>query len=365
MKREFVQLAHTLKTDNLKQHIGGWWYSDKLDGERCFWDGGVSRNIRKADVPWANNLKDERYKTPPVCSGLWSRYGNVIHAPYWFVESLPAIPLDGELFALNNQKRQLTHSAIKKIVPMDSEWKDITYMVFDSPPPDTIFADGIIDTTNYKKTLRNCASWWFEKRSGASWYAKPDTPFQTTYTMLKGFLASCNPDIVRLHNQFVLPFSQDLALKVLESRLATVVEWGGEGLMVRDPNQPYTCARVHHMLKMKPFDDMEGTVIGYISGRETELGSKLLGLMGALVLKLDNGIILKLSGFTEPERTLVNNQHGGDVDTGFDWAKDHPETEVPSWIEAPAFPRGTRVTFKYRGLSTDGVPLDARYWRNR
>jgi hypothetical protein len=58
-KREFLQLAH--KLDAKKHGIGGWLYSEKLDGERCFWDGGVSTGLAKSEIPWANTNKDERY----------------------------------------------------------------------------------------------------------------------------------------------------------------------------------------------------------------------------------------------------------------------------------------------------------------
>jgi len=361
MKREFVMLAHKFDPEITKQHIGGWWYSEKLDGERCFWDGGVSRNLPKADVPYANCAKDARYEKPQIATGLWSRYGAVIHAPDWFLDALPAVPLDGELFALNQQKRQFTHSTIKKIIPVDSEWREITYMVFDSPPPNTIFRDGIIDTTNFKKIFKNCDTWWWSHAhsAGIRWFAKTDTPFLTTYAMLKQYLMHA-PDIVRLHNQFELPFSMPLGLKILEQRMSQVLDWGGEGLMIRNPQKCYECGRVHHLLKIKPFDDMEGTVIGYITGRETALGSKLLGMMGALILRLDDGVRLELSGFTDSERTLEDVQK---LHSAHAWAVENPETECPDWVHAPAFPRGSRVTFKYRGKSAEGVPQEARYWR--
>src|SRR5258705_13173354 len=52
------------------QDLAGWWLSEKLDGVRAYWDG----------------------------KSLISRLGNRFHAPDWFVEGLPEIPLDGELW---------------------------------------------------------------------------------------------------------------------------------------------------------------------------------------------------------------------------------------------------------------------------
>ena len=52
------------------QDLAGWWLSEKLDGVRAYWDG----------------------------KSLISRLGNRFHAPDWFLEGLPDIPLDGELW---------------------------------------------------------------------------------------------------------------------------------------------------------------------------------------------------------------------------------------------------------------------------
>ena len=361
MKREFLMLAHKLDLPNPKQHIGGWWYSEKLDGERCFWDGGVSRNIPKDQVPWANCAKDARYNDQQIATGLWSRYGNIIHAPDWFLDVLPLISLDGELYAKEAIKRQFIHSTIKTIIPNDSEWQDIVYMVFDSPPPTSVLRDGIIDTTNFKKTFKDCENWWFNYSGKCKWYAKTDTRYESMFAILNH--EHWDESILRFHNQYVLPFSQYLALAKLEVALTKIVESGGEGLMVRDPNATYECCRSHKLLKIKPFDDAEGTVIGYITGRETNLGSKLLGMMGALILRLDDGNRLELSGFTDSERQLGLTEFRDLSDSPKVWAIANPETECLDWIEAVAFPRGSRVTFKYRGKSADGIPLEARYWR--
>ena len=137
-----------------------------------------------------------------------------------------------------------------------------------------------------------------------------------------------------------------------------------DGLIIRHPDKVWMPERVYSVLKVKPWDDAEGTVIGYITGRETDKGSKLLGMMGALILDF-NGKRLELSGFTEDERKLVVciGSSAGENGDAKNWAIKHPEKECPDWIEAVDFPRGSVVTFKYRGLSNDGIPQEARYWR--
>ena len=99
--KEFLQLSHTYRPDVHK--VGGCFVSEKLDGTRCFWDGGISRGMKTTDVPWAN-VNDPKTGLPkkkvkPISTGIWSRYGNPIVAPDDFLDQLPPIMLDGELWA--------------------------------------------------------------------------------------------------------------------------------------------------------------------------------------------------------------------------------------------------------------------------
>ena len=100
-RREFLQLAQTYKPG--KSDIGGWFISEKLDGTRCLWDGGASRGLRTEDVPYASVIDpktgNRKGKVKTFATGLWSRYGNPVVCPDWFLDSLPACPLDGELWA--------------------------------------------------------------------------------------------------------------------------------------------------------------------------------------------------------------------------------------------------------------------------
>jgi hypothetical protein len=70
-RREFLQLAN--KFDEHKHNVNGWMMSEKLDGMRCIWDGGITRGMMAAQVPWANIEKDGRYRNAPTATGLWSR----------------------------------------------------------------------------------------------------------------------------------------------------------------------------------------------------------------------------------------------------------------------------------------------------
>lgn len=344
-KAEFCQLAH--KFDPQKYSIGGWFLSEKLDGMRCLWDGGVTRGMPKSSVPWANNSKDQRYTTPPVATGLWSRYGNVIHAPDYWLNSLPLIPLDGELYC-GRESRQLLISTVKDLEPGPG-WQMVQYCVFDMLPVAEWLKDRIINTTNFKKTLIGCVE-WFESHAELDYSIDENVTYQTTVKLMEKHIEE--NEYVKVNSQNQLPYQTSEAESLCIRALETISSEGGEGLVVRSNAARYVCERSHQVQKIKKLDDDEGIVVGCITGRETDLGSKLLGKMGALILNY-KGKRLELSGFTDDERELSDPE----------WAIQHPGEECPDYIEAINFPRGTTVTFKYRGLSNDGIPQEARYWR--
>lgn len=326
-KREFLMLAH--KYNPAKHGIAGWYMSEKLDGMRCFWDGGASRGVFKSNVPWANCNKDERYVTPPVATGLWSRYGNVIHAPAWWLDLLPPVLLDGELYIEDH--RQELMSIVKKQEPGD--WSRVKYYCFDIPA--TVFADGKIGD-----------NWCFKNIPQAG----RGLPFRSVIYKLERLLKG---DTIIAHRQVQLSFASVEAERTAALELSRITDAGGEGLMLRAPGSIWTPERVHSLVKVKRLDDAEGVVIGYTAGRETAKGSKLLGMMGALILRLPNGQHLELSGFTESERSLNDP----------DWAIANPGEEVPEDVWAIKFKRGSVVTFRHRGVTRDGIPQEARYWR--
>jgi DNA ligase-1 len=359
-KREFLMLAHPYKP--AKYGIGGWYMSEKLDGMRCFWDGGITRGVAKCDVPWANQDKDGRYVTKPIATGLWSRYGNVIHAPESWLDELPAVPMDGELYA-GLDHRQALMSTIKKLDPDEADWANVKYHVFDLPSLDSIFSDGVINNTGFKKSLVNVQPWVWARQEVLTYKPKPETIFKSTIFLINKH-CSDSPVCVPLEQE-ELPYHTSKAQARLEEKLDEVVAKGGEGLVVRGPGISWVPERSHGLLKVKHLDDMEGTVIGYTTGRVTDKGSKLLGMMGALILDIGGGRELELSGFTDMERLLQPVGDPSNQGDAYNWAAANPGVEVPESIEARDFPRGSVVSFRYRGLTRDGIPMEARYWRRR
>lgn len=343
--REFCQLSKVY--DN--QNVGGWMESSKLDGFRVIWDGGVSRGVPKDEVPYANTAKDFRYKEAQIATGLWTRYGNVVHAPSWFLDFLPkAIILDGEMWS-PALSRQEIRSICSKINPITSEWMRVSLYVITRLSPVSWLEPGLINNPNFpNKYIGNDALDWWLSHGGKM--LEPNSNI-AIYKHLLHQQQFWNLDVLRLVKQTVMPFSLSLAREHLSIRLIEEMNRPrGEGLILTNPNSFNSMVRVKDSLKVKPRDDSEGVVVGYISGRE----GKLRGMLGALILDWE-GKRLELSGFTEAERVLNESS----------WAYSNIGKELPDDIYAINFPIGSRVTFSYRGLTDDGIPNEAVYFRGR
>jgi hypothetical protein len=362
-KREFVQLAHNY---NPKRHaIGGNYASVKWDGVRGYWDGGITRGLWKDEVPWANTEKDARYKERQRATGLWSRYGHVIHAPDWWLDGLPGMPIGGELHNLEPGKaaQQFVVSTVKQLVP-DSRWRDISFVGFEIPPYEIMFSDGVINNTHYHKTFTNILP-WIEDRIKIITLAYRPKP-EITHHQQRYILSKYHNNILHYDAHVRLQDSTDAAHQMVVDWLESLAKTDHEGLVIQKPFATWLPERVHNMLKFKCLaKDAEATVIGYITGRKTDKGSKLLGKMGALILRMPSGCTFELSGFSDDERRLGITPGCNCDESAEAWATENPETEVPDRFEAVTFPRGTLVTYRYRTLSRDGIPQEARYWRKR
>lgn len=91
--------------------------------------------------------------------------------------------------------------------------------------------------------------------------------------------------------------------------------------MLRKPKSIYENCRSELLLKVKTFTDAEATVIGYEEGK-----GRNAGLMGALVVRRDDGMVFKIG-------------------TGFN---DEQRQRPPK--------KGTRVTYKFQELTNSGKP---------
>ena len=243
-------------------------------------------NVRIDPEPYFISEKYDGVRALWDGKALRSRMGNVIAAPAWFVARLPSRSLDGELWMARGEFEKLS-GAVRKTMPQDDEWRQIKYMVFELPDAPGTFAE--------------------------------------RYERIKQIVAQANfPQLVAIE-QFRLPDNAAMRRKLDE-----IVRAGGEGLMLHRADAPYVTGRSDDLLKLKPLEDAEATVIGYVPGK-----GKYTGKMGALQVETDDGKRFQIgTGFTDAVRA-----------------------------NPPAV--GTVITFTYRGLTKNGLPRFASYLRTR
>lgn len=200
--------------------------SEKLDGVRAYWNG----------------------------QALMTRSGRFINAPEWFSKNFPAQSLDGELWIKRNQFEKLS-GIIRKKSPIDSEWRQIKYMVFDLPNNPHVFTQ--------------------------------------RYQQLTQLIKQSSSQSLHLVKQQEIP-----SVEKLTAMLADIIAKGGEGLMLHKKESLYQAKRSRDLQKLKPFSDAEARVIGYIPGK-----GKYSGMMGALKVINTEGKIFRIgSGFNLQER---------------------------------------------------------------
>lgn len=341
--RKFLMLSHDL--DVKKHRLAGNFMSEKLDGMRAVWiPQTAGRPID--EVFFANVKKKKGKQAVAIATGLWSRYGNIIHAPEDFTIQLPLDTiLDGELnFGRGGWKQ--TMQTVKDHVP-GPDWKDVKFSIFDSPLPEQLFQDGRINDPQYQKMIH-----WQQAKVELGMSDDPSDSmsriFEFTYKRLQT-LGLNGPNVEVMHQE-LLPFNGPKALARYEEFLAEVLAAGGEGVIIRFSSSEWEPQRSNYMFRMKAELDSEAVVIGYTSGEE----GKHHGKLGSLRV-LWNNITFDLSGFTDAERELLPEYQ--------QWAADNAKAlEVNNDISG-VFPRGTVVQFKYREITADGKPKEARFYR--
>lgn len=118
-------------------------------------------------------------------------------------------------------------------------------------------------------------------------------------------------------------------IEELDARLDAVMAAGGEGLMLHHREALYRSGRSDELLKYKPYSDAEAQVVGHTAGK-----GKYRGMLGALIVEQD-GMRFRLgSGLSDAQRA------------------DPP-------------PIGTWVTYRFNGLTANGLPRFARFLRVR
>jgi DNA ligase 1 len=200
--------------------------SEKYDGVRALWDGKTLR----------------------------FRSGRTVAAPQWFTAKLPPQAFDGELWLARGQFDKLS-GIVRKDVPVDDEWKQVQYMVFELPGAPGTFAERYV-------SIRDVV-----QRAG---WPQLQAVEQTRIT----------------------------DRKALQRRLSQTVASGGEGLMLHLASAPYSTGRSDSLIKLKPYLDTEATVVGHRPGK-----GKYLGQLGALKVQTPEGRTFFIgTGFSDAQR---------------------------------------------------------------
>lgn len=342
--RHLVMLAEN--HDPLKFKTDGSLVSEKMDGFRCLWLPWT-RGIPWENLFWSNRARDDRQY---VATGLWTRRGKPIMAPAYFLDQFPKdMPLDGELH-MGRGEFQKTASVVRKLEPDLNEWMGVRFSAFDIPSYSEFFKPGQIreggkaEDPAYQVTFKiGCGKqfnlmddpYWAPKRfSDVLWFFKNKVTWESQTDFA---------------TQLRLDHTREAAENTVADMLVNICKDGAEGLMLRQPHSIWEPVRSVDLVKVKPLDDAEGTIIGYTRGK-----GHLSDKIGAFRVAW-GGVEFDLSGFMESERFV--DAHGQEV---FDYLQPGEYTEK---CLSDQFPIGSVVTFRYSDVTKDGKPKFARFWR--
>lgn len=204
----------------------GFLVSEKLDGVRALWDGRVLR----------------------------FRGGGEVAAPRRFIDRLPPLPLDGELW-LGRGSFEALSGLVRRGQPDEADWQAVQYQLFELP----------------------AAGGRFAERAAA---------LQT---------------LCRQHDWPQLQAAPQAAVAdrvALQRRLDAVLAAGGEGLVLHGADAPQACGRGPWLYKHKPLHDAEALVLAQLPGR-----GRLAGRLGALRVQADDGAVFNIgTGFSDADR---------------------------------------------------------------
>ena len=258
-------LAQSAPRDLTQLDLSRYLVSEKFDGVRAFWNGRL----------------------------MFTRRGQPIQLPNGFAAHLPQRALDGELWMARG-RFDAASAAVRRQQPLEAEWRQMRYMLFELPDGEGSFEQRV-------QVLHGLAA----EAGGNS--------------------SNSNSGWRGLH---AVPQERVANLADLQQRLATLVQAGGEGLVLHEAAAGYQTGRQPVLLKLKPQDDDEAVVLAHLPGE-----GRLAGLLGALRVRNSAGAVFLLgTGFSDAQR------------------------------RAPP-PLGATITYRYRGLTSKGLPRFASFLR--
>lgn len=268
----------------------GWLISEKFDGYRACYD--------------------------PTKKKFFSRQNKPFNAPEWFINSIPEAFIDGELWIGRDMFQEM--GAVRKKVPIDEEWFNITFQVYDLPEFQGTFQERLVELDRIVTLAKE--KWNTMRQS-----------FEYPFTNLDCPLVMAEQTVVKNESH-------------LDKVYKDIIKHGGEGIMLKDPNSPYEGKRSNYLLKYKPNFDEEAIIIGYKPGQ-----NKYAGMLGGFICQ-----------------QLINHDTYMSVDDN----KDHIFS-ISGMDDAvrksykKTHPIGTIISYEHSGKTDKGKPRFGRYTRKR
>lgn len=206
---------------------------------------------------------------------LISRSGRVFNAPRYFTRNFPPFAIDGELWSARGEFERI--ASIVNTKEAHDRWSKLSLHIFDVPYQ----KGGLLERLK----------------------------------VLQVYLQKQPIGHLKVIKQIKIRDKQQV-----KKYFDELINLGAEGIVIRNPIEPYYTGRTNDSLKHKPFMDAECSVLSIIEGK-----GKFTGQMGAIRCDYEGKVIKIGSGFTAKQR------------------------QSPPSI-------GTLISFKYYGLTHLGNP---------
>ena len=228
---------------------------------------------------------------------LFTRTGKSINAPDWFMKKMKDTfedkTVDGELIhkdQLFNSKEsanlfQDVVGAVRKKVP-DDRWDNISYCAFDM---DLRGSEGELLPYHVRLyAIQDALDSIFPCLLPSGRFHGSECKTILSIPTL-GYIGTDGP----------ISCDRYWQIDAIENRLESALSYGFEGIMLRDDNSVWCEKRTDRLLKVKPVEDSEATVVEVQEGT-----GKYKGMTGALICVDKEGRRFKIgTGLTDEERS--------------------------------------------------------------
>ena len=268
-----------------------WIMSEKFDGYRARW-------IHEVKIFLSRNQKEFK------------------GTPEWFSDLMPEENLDGELWCGRDNFNAM--GVVRKLKPDPDEWIPVKYIVYDLPDYEGTFHERLIQLG--KIIQREGKKWMKVREELPEPYCYLDYP------------------VVIAEQIKIDSFEQ------MDTYYKSIIDNGGEGIMIKDPQSQYQDGRSNYMLKVKPSFDEECIIVDYKIGN-----GKYSNMLGGFICKPLNN---------------HDTYHVIDTDEKHEFALSGMDDEIRENYKI-THPIGTVISYEHSGKTATGKPRFGRYLRVR